>query len=200
MKEIEKMNTILFNDENNENKKENQTMNENKSKKIVTNRGILYHPHLFEKWAYNDRTPAKYSLTFIITGDDIETIKNIKIEINREIEKAKQLFGDKVNETLPFIYPLKKTADNPSLDYLFPGCYYINVSSNLKPKVVDEKMRYLFHDSQVPNGSYGKISMICKAYNMNGQIGVSLRLFNVQVFKECFDPSEFLPNPEDDFS
>ena len=181
-------------------------MNNNLTKeiKVVTDKVVLYHAHVFMPWAYNagansTNTP-KYSVIIIISKENLELIKIINEAIDEAVVQAKEIFSNVQFEESEIIRPLKDGDGILATDEMYKNSYYMSVSSMLRPNVVDKQLRLFSKTEASINEHYGRVSMIFQAYNYKGRIGITAKLKNVQVYNERFNRSGLQSNPEEDFS
>ena len=78
------------------------------------------------------------------------------------------------------------------------GHYIINLSTRVKPQVVDADMQPIIDPSEVYSGCYGRVSMNFFAYNNNGNKGISAGLNNVQKLEDG-EPLGGTTSAESDF-
>lgn len=172
--------------------------------KVVTNKVVLYHAHVFVPWAYNTGTNStntpKYSIIIIIPKENVELIKQINAATDEAITQAKAIFNyAQLDESL-IARPLKDGDGILATDAMYQNSYYMSISSTLKPNVVDKQLRLFSKTEESINEHYGRVSMIFQAYNYKGKIGITAKLKNVQVFNERFNSSQLQSKPEDDFN
>ncbi|QFR23085.1 DUF2815 family protein [Schleiferilactobacillus harbinensis] len=158
-------------------------MAKTKSKtKVVTGKVRLSFVHLLAPHAINGGD-AKYSTMIIIDKKDKTTIKRIK-EAQRATydaakdDKLKGLTFDRVKTTLrDGDDPDDNTGDYPELK----GHYFMNLSSNTRPEIVDGAKNPVTSEAEVYSGVYARVSLNTYAYNTSGNKGISAGLNNVQV-------------------
>ena len=124
----------------------------------------------------------KYSVSAIISKDDIKTIN----EVNAAIEQAKKdsmsKWGGKIPANLKL--PLRDgDIDRPD-DEAYAHSYFFNANSRQAPQVVDSKVQPILDQSEVYSGCYGKISVTFYGYNSNGNRGIAAGLGNIQKLKD----------------
>ena len=153
--------------------------NQNNTKVIVPCR--FSYLHCWEPDSVNGGDP-KYSVSAIISKDDIKTIN----EINAAIEQAKKdsmsKWGGKIPANLKL--PLRDgDIDRPD-DEAYAHSYFFNANSRQAPQVVDSKVQPILDQSEVYSGCYGKISVTFYGYNSNGNRGIAAGLGNIQKLKD----------------
>lgn len=174
----------------------NSMNNESNAKKVVTGKIMLNRSNLFIPKRFNENTSPKYSTIVIISKEDTETVKSIKEAINAAIEIGRKRFGENIDHSA-FKFPLKNGEDF-SDDIIYYNSYCMNATSSYKPGVVNHKNEKI-SIAEVVDGQYGRVSVTFHPYNVNNSLGISCRLHNVQLYKDRFDPSKYLSDPQDDF-
>lgn len=121
---------------------------------------------------------AKYSVSAIISKNDVETIEKITKAIEHVKEMSIQKWGGRIPNNLrnPLHDGDEEKPDNP----IYQNSYYINAKSKEAPQVVDSKIEPITDQTEVYSGCYGKVSMTFYAYNFNGNRGVAAGLGNIQ--------------------
>lgn len=142
----------------------------------------------------------KYSASLIIPKNSPE-VAEVKRAINKAAKDNKAKFTDKKGRDIPkekIRLPLRDgdidRADEPA----YEGCYFINVSSNNAPKIVNRRLKPIVDKSEVYSGCYANVSVNFFGYNTNGNAGIGAGLGNIQKLKDG-EPLGGFSNPEDDF-
>lgn len=148
------------------------------STQVVTGKVRFSYAHVFEPYSNNGQDP-KYSVTLLIPKTDKATLKKIK----DAIEAAKKIFSDRNNgKPVP---PNVKTTLHDGDGYTengaeygpeCKGCYVINVSSNVRPVVIDAQKIPITDPTELYSGCYGRAIINFFVYNTAGRIGVSAGL------------------------
>lgn len=153
--------------------------NQNNTKIIVPCR--FSYLHCWEPDSVNGGDP-KYSVSAIISKDDIKTVNAIKAAIEQAKKDSVSKWGGKVPANLKL--PLRDgDIDRPD-DEAYAGCYFFNANSRQAPQVVDSKVQPILDQSEVYSGCYGKISVTFYGYNSNGNRGIAAGLGNIQKLKD----------------
>jgi hypothetical protein len=95
--------------------------------------------------------------------------------------------------------PLRDGDVDRADDEAYAKSYFINVSSNTRPGIVDENLNTIMDQSEFYSGCYGRASIVFFAYNTNGSRGVSAALQNLQKLEDG-EPLGGKSRPEDDFA
>lgn len=180
---------------------ENKINNENlitrlNKTKVVTGKIILHHPNIFEPIKFKNSPNAKYSAVIVIPPEEKETIEKINVAINEAII---QKFGNNISEQERINSPLKNGNDSNSLDLVYYNNYFVNATNDLPPIVVNkDKLPFL---SKIPvyDCTYARAILLFKAYDFNGNKGVSCQLLKVQLFDERYDATKCLSLGGEDF-
>lgn len=124
----------------------------------------------------------KYSVSAIVSKDDIETIEIIENAINYVKEQSIQKWGGRIPANLrtPLHDGDEEKPDNP----VFHNCYYINAKSKDAPQIVDKNVKPITNQTEIYSGCYGKISVTFYGYNYSGTKGIAAWLGNIQKIKD----------------
>ena len=153
--------------------------NQNNTKVIVPCR--FSYLHCWEPDSVNGGDP-KYSVSAIISKDDIKTINAVNAAIEQAKKDSMSKWGGKIPANLKL--PLRDgDIDRPD-DEAYAGCYFFNANSRQAPQVVDSKVQPILDQSEVYSGCYGKISVTFYGYNSNGNRGIAAGLGNIQKLKD----------------
>lgn len=146
----------------------------------------------------------KYSVSALISKEDVDTIEVIQKTIEHVIDQSVQKWGGRVPANLK--NPLHDgdidKPDNP----IFKNCYYINAKSKDAPQIVDCNVQPITNQTELYSGCYGKVSITFYGYNYSGAKGIGAWLGNIQKIKNG-EPlgnrigakDEFVPIAESDF-
>lgn len=169
--------------------------------KVVTGKVRLSYVHVFEPHSFPEKQEKKYSVCVLIPKSDKTTLQKIKSAIEAAEEAGSEKFGAKWAKATHYI-PLrdgdaeleeeKKDGDE------YKGHYFINVSSKIKPGVVDSQVQPILDSTEVYSGCYGRVSINFYPYDTAGNKGIGAGLNNVQKLAD----GEFLggrSRAEDDF-
>ena len=153
--------------------------NQNKTKVVVPCRVSFLH--CWEPDSVNGGDP-KYSVSAIISKDDIKTINEINAAIEQVKKDSMSKWGGKIPANLKL--PLRDgDIDRPD-DEAYAHSYFFNANSRQAPQVVDSKVQPILDQSEVYSGCYGKISVTFYGYNSNGNRGIAAGLGNIQKLKD----------------
>ena len=167
--------------------------------KITIKNVRLSYANVWEPKA-NLQGDLKYSASLIIPKNSPE-VAEVKRAINKAAKDNKAKFVDKKGRDIPkekIRLPLRDgdidRADEPA----YEGCYFIIVSSNNAPKIVNRRLKPIVDRSEVYSGCYANVSVNFFGYNTNGNAGIGAGLGNIQKLKDG-EPLGGFSNPEDDF-
>lgn len=154
---------------------------------VVTGKVRLSFVNVFEPKAMKEGDIPKYSVTAIIPKTDTKTIGDIKNAIQAAAELgAQRHFGGRVPTNVNSTFYDGDTAvddmgDLKNIKYPeYKGCYFIRLSSKIKPKVLNANLQEIIDPTEMYSGCYGRVSMTFFAYSGDGRRGVSASLNNVQ--------------------
>lgn len=174
----------------------NETIN-NFPTKVVTGELILNHPHLLKAWSINGSTP-RHSAILIISKSATETLEKIHTAIEAAIEKGN--FGSIENFDRSMLkLPLRDGDIEYPTDELYKNSYFLSATSPIAPIVVDKAVHPVLSDTQISAGEYAKASIDFIPYNFKGKMGISCRLYNVQLLGKS-KLRELRPDPRDEFT
>lgn len=151
--------------------------------KITTGLVRFSYVHLFEPHAFNEGEKAKYSMTILIPKTDKATLARIKAAQQAAVQEGiSKVFGGKKPKNL---YNTLRDGDEqedkgPEVE----GNFFMNVTTNHKPQVVDANLQAVLDPEEVYSGCFGRVSLTFSAYNHAGKRGVSAYLNNVQKLKD----------------
>ena len=169
------------------------------STKVITGVVRLSFPHLFEKHAVGDKGEPKYSCMLLIPKSDRATLKKLRDAQQAALrEGASKFKGGKPpknwKDTLRDGDEEKDTEEYPE----YEGCYFLNVSDNRRPGVVDIN-RDPVEPDEVYSGCYVRASLNAYAFNTQGNQGVSFGLNNIQKVRDGDSLGGGGTRAEDDF-
>lgn len=124
----------------------------------------------------------KYSVSAIISKEDVETMNRIYEAIEYVKEKSQQKWGGRIPNNLrsPIHDGDEEKPDNPN----YHNCYYINAKSKDAPQVVDENVEPIRDQTKVYSGCCGNVSVIFYGYNFSGNKGIGAVLGNIQKLED----------------
>jgi len=148
---------------------------------IVTGEVRLSYCYLFEPRKDKEGNPDKYSVTILIPKTDKATVKKIKdaIEVAKTEGKGKA-WGGKIPPNLKISLHDGDTERDTDESPEYIGHYYMAVSSQEKPGLVDRQAQPLLDRSEIYSGCYARVQITPFAYNSDGSKGVTFFLNHVQ--------------------
>ena len=166
---------------------------------FVTGPVRLSYVHLFEPWALNEDDDKKFSAVLLIPKTDKATIRKIKAaQVEALTLGASKFKGGKPpknwKDTLRDGDAEKDTEEYPE----YEGHYFMNVSSNRRPGVVDIN-RDPVEPEEIYSGCYVRASINAYAFNTQGNSGVSFGLNNIQKIRDGEPLGGGGSKAEDDF-
>lgn len=121
---------------------------------------------------------AKYSVSAIISKEDVETIELIRKTLEYVTERSVAKWGGRVPEKLRL--PLHdgdvEKVNNP----VYRNSYYINAKCKDAPQIVDREVKPITNQSELYSGCYGNVSVTFYGYNVGGSRGIAAWLCNIQ--------------------
>ncbi len=156
-----------------------------------------------------DGGKPKYSISLIVSKDDIETVEAIKKAIQAAYEEgAAKLKGN--GKTVPPLSAIKNPLRDGDIekpdDEAYANAYFINANSASAPGIVDENVQPIINRSEVYSGVYGRASINFYAFNVNGNRGIACGLNNLQKMRDgeplggkASAASDFATDDDDDF-
>lgn len=152
------------------------------STKVVTGKVRFSYCNLFDPKPVNGGEP-KYSVTLLIPKSDTATIAKIK----QAIKEAREVFCAKHGSTALPENPVHTLHDGDGTKASgdpygkeCKGCYVINVSTKVKPVIVDNFRNPITDPSEVYSGCYGRASINFYGYRQSGNKGISAGLQSIQ--------------------
>jgi hypothetical protein len=158
-------------------------------KKIITGKFRLSYPSLFEPKEYQGK--KSWSISMIFSKDDDLTELEVAAQ-NACIEKwgsdtskwpskkVKNKAGKLLNKSLiksPFRDGDLEKPDKPE----YENSIFIGASCKKnQPSVCDQKLKPITDETGIKAGDYCRASLIANAFDMEGSVGVSFVLMNVQ--------------------
>ena len=150
--------------------------------RVITNKVRFLYTHLFDKYTNKLSGKSAYSTTVLIPKDDVETIDAIKNAIKVAMDEGKSR-GIAFGKTLS--HPPLRDGDNDRPDDAnYANCYFMNLSSQYQPDVVDRRGNRIENPDEVYSGMYGRVSMNFFSYSAAGNKGISAGLGNVQKLED----------------
>ena len=158
--------------------------------KVVTGLVRFSYCNVWEPKSISGSAP-KYSVSLIIKKSDTKTVELFKKAIQAAYEEGQnKLRGN--GRTVPPLESLKTPlrdgdTERPD-DEAYRGCWFVNANANAdhKPAIVDTNCQQIMDHSEVYSGVYGRASVNCYAYNVNGNRGIACGLNHLM--KVCDGP------------
>jgi hypothetical protein len=175
-------------------------VNGQQATKVVTGKCRLSYVHLFEPWSANPNQDAKYSVVLLIPKSDTQTINKMRAAQQQALENGKDTkFKGRIPKNwTDTIHDGDEEADleaNPE----YAGHWYLTVSANTKPGVVDDQVDPILDSTEVYSGCYGRASINAFPFSNQGNQGVSFGLNHVQKLADG-EPLGGRSKAEDDFA
>lgn len=142
----------------------------------------------------------KYSMCLIIRKEDEKTLDRFRKAEAAVIAAVKAANSGKLPKN--FKLPLRDAdddedkEDNPA----FEGCYFVNVSSVRKPKIVDRELEEIKDEELFYSGVYCRVKLNLFSFEKNGNKGIAVGFSNVQKVKSGDHIGGGSTKPEDDFA
>lgn len=148
------------------------------SEKIISPKGKLSYPHLFERHTKGDYPSDMYeTLLLIPKSTDISALKEACESLLQETFKGK--FKD-ISE---LEHPPIKDGDDYTDDR--KGHWVIKAKSDNRPQVVGPNPKIVIDDKEeVYGGRWARLSLNLYSYNKAGKKGISFGLRNVQLLEK----------------
>lgn len=167
--------------------------------KVVTGKVRLSYCHLFEPYSSFEGQPPKYSTVILVPKSDKATINKIKAAQQAALEIGK---STKFNGTIPKMWKNTFRDGDEEMDLEknpeYAGHYFMTISNNTKPGVVDQQVQPVLDATEVYSGCYARVSMNAFPFNSAGNKGVSFGLNHVQKLADG-EPFGNITKAEDDF-
>ena len=151
--------------------------------KVITGKVRFSYVNIFEPMKNEDGTDGKYGITLLIPKSDTDTLNKIKSAMAdaREVfcnKNGATALPQKPNHTLHDGDGLKDSGEPYSEEC--KGCYVMNVSSKVKPLMLDSFRNEIADPNEIYSGCYGRASINFYGYNTAGKKGVSAGLLSIQ--------------------
>lgn len=145
------------------------------SKTIITPRGRLSYPHLFERNTKGEYPSDMYeTLLLIPKSTDIKALRDAATEVMTEA------FKDKFKSIDDLKHPPIRDGDDYDDDR--KGHWIIKAKTDNRPQIVGADPKVVIDDSEeCYGGRWARLSMSCYSYDKAGSKGVSFGLKNVQL-------------------
>jgi len=149
--------------------------------KVVTGKVRLSYVHLFEPYSSFENQAAKYSCVILVPKSDTATIKAIKAAQALALENGKSSkFGGSLPKNWKNTFRDGDEEGDLEKNPEYAGHYFMTVSNNNKPGVVDQNVQPILDSTEVYSGCYARVSINAFPFNTSGSKGVSFGLNHVQ--------------------
>lgn len=169
--------------------------------KVVTGKVRLSYVHLFEPHANPNQKDAKpkYSCVILVPKTDRVTINKIRKAQEAALEAGKtSRFDGRIPKNWKNTFRDGDEEADLELNPEYEGCYFMTVSSNTKPGIVDQDVQPILDATDVYSGCYARVSINAFPFNVSGNKGVSFGLNHVQKIADG-EPLGGFSRAEDDF-
>lgn len=149
--------------------------------KVVTGKVRLSYCHLFEAHSSFEGNDPKFSTVILVPKTDKKTIRDIKAAQQAALENGK---SSKFNGTIPKNWKNTFRDGDEEADLEknpeYEGHYFMTVSNNTRPGIVDSQVRPILDQTEVYSGCYARVSINAFPFSASGNKGVSFGLNHVQ--------------------
>lgn len=156
------------------------------NQKLITPKGRVSFPHLFEPDTMEGSNDAKYSVTLLIPKSDKEGLSRVAAAVQAAIEDGiPAKWGGKKPAKLKL--PLSDGDEIADARPEAAGCMVLKLSSSAKkpkPGIVDKNREPIDDPNDVYAGCYGRASAFMLAYDTAGSRGVTCILKHFQKLAE----------------
>lgn len=172
--------------------------NSSKSFKVVTGIVRFSYVNVFAPLIQGQNKPHKYSVALIIPKEDDATVDDINKAVY-DCKIANRHLFEKDNVDVNDLKGGLRDGDLEKNDPAYDGCYFINATSTVKPKLVDANLEEIKKSSHFYSGCYGRASITFYAYNNGPTLrGIGCTINNLQKLYDGDKLGNF-SHPEDDF-
>ena len=167
------------------------------STKVVTGKCRLSYVHVFEKFAVNEDDDPRYSVMLLVPKSDTKTVEALRAaEAEAKDQGKSSKWGGKIPANL------KPSIIRDGDDYAdeYPeraGHWFMTVSSQQKPGVVDADVQPILDSTEIYSGCYARASLNAFPYKGKSN-GVSFGLNHLQKIADG-EPLGGRTRAEDDF-
>lgn len=167
--------------------------------KVVTGKVRLSYCHLFEAHSSFEGNDPKFSTVILVPKSDKKTIRAIKAAQQAALENGK---SSKFNGSIPKNWKNTFRDGDEEADLEknpeYEGHYFMTVSNNTRPGIVDAQVRPILDQTEVYSGCYARVSLNAFPFSASGNKGVSFGLNHVQKVADG-EPFGSFTKAEDDF-
>lgn len=159
---------------------------------VVTPKFRASFPSVFQASAFAENQDKKFRLGALFPeGTDLTELK--QMAHNAAIVKWG---ADKIPSNMKS--PFRDGAEKPDLEGYEPGVTFINMTSKMRPGVVDQNVQPILEESDFYGGCWAMATVTAYAYDTMGNKGVAFGLQNVQKVADD-TPFSGRTSAEDDF-
>ena len=159
----------------------------NETTRVTTGKETRFsYVNVYEPKSINGSAP-KYSVSLIIPKTDTETVNKIKAAIRtayRDGEGRLKGNGRTVQSLESLKTPLRDGDTERSGDEAYAGCWFLNATAQLQPKIFDVYKNEVTEPGFIYSGCYGRASLNFYAYNSNGNKGIACGLNGLQKIRD----------------
>lgn len=171
-------------------------MENNNKTRVITGKVRFSYLNAWEPKSINGGD-EKFSVSLIISKDDIKTLSDVKAAIEAAKQEGKAKLGGKIAGNLKL--PLRDgDAERPD-DEAYKNSYFINANSKDRPQIVDKNVKHILNQEELYSGCYGRASITFYAFNQNGNKGIACGLNNLQKLSDA-EPLSGRSRASDDFT
>lgn len=148
---------------------------------VVTGEVRLSFVHLFEPYAADEDSDARYSCLVLIPKEDEKTYKRLKAAEKAAAEYGKDAkWGGKIPKFDSILRDADEEWDDIDDTPEMKNHYYMWVKSSRRPGIVDRNVDPILDPTEVYSGIYARIAVRAFPYAVSGNKGVSFGLNHVQ--------------------
>lgn len=157
------------------------------NKRIVLKNVRCEYPHLFEPWSFNGEGKGKYSVQVIMpkTHPQLSEVKRAVVLAAKA--RFPEIEGNELPEDVR--NPIRDGDERADVYPQDAGCVFFNVKSPQAPYVRNKKALY--------GGCPADVEFDAYAYEFNGNKGVALGLYRVNVLEASSPQPEPASEPEE---
>lgn len=169
--------------------------------KLITPKGTLLFASINGREAqYQGQPTGRYEITLELTEDEYNKVRENLVKVWEDSQEYKDV-KDIVDVMNPALGIKKKKDKDGNIHYRLHAKTYAYKKDSKEPNVVpilDGVNSRLPDNTEIVNGSLGRLDIWPKPFNTGGQYGLSLRLNRIQLTK--MGEGNFEPFPvEEDF-
>ena len=166
--------------------------------KVVIGPVRLSYCHLWEPKKF-ENSPEKYTVSLIIPKSEEKTIKKIQEAIALVKQDAVEKHGKGFVTSKGFRFPLKDGDEEMPEDSAYADSYYLNVSSNDQPKMIDGRKKEITDKKEIYSGCYANVSLNAYFYKRDSSKGITFAINGLQKVADGEPLDGRTLNVEEDF-